>query len=1193
MQGFSLSDSYNFDDWQFYQMDALRHQFIDVLARLVRGYGAQGALKSALRYARRWVAVDHLDERAHAQLMRLYIWTGQRSAALRQYEVCERILDEQLDISPKASTVELHRTIREGHPPPPPNASVAESEGRTEASKPRSLLPISTEDAEGEKSFVTVLVADVGASLRRSAGLEPDEDASLMRNFHRIIAEAVGRYGGRIERTLARSVLVLFGTHESDPEVAIRAAFAIRRQIRTLDLRVAVGIDTGEVYLDRSDSVDGRTFSSLGPALDVATDLVAQAGPGQILIGETAYRLTRGAFAFTTLEVAFDDAGEELTAYQVNRLLARPRKARGIEGMHARLVGRDGELNKLRGTLTRALNGDGQIVSLIGDAGVGKSRLVAELRESAAITVGQQRTPIWLEGRCLDLGMPPSYAPFLDILGQYFSWAVWDDERGRCVRIEAVLQEMVHRGTLAQSRAGEIAERLCDLGCTAREDERRREERPQHMRELTFLTIRDFILALCRQQPVALVFEDLHWADDLSLDLIGFLLDRLAGLPLYLLCVYRPVRGHKSTHLGTVAARKCGERYTEIHLRELTGQQTKSLVSSLLTSESPPSSAIGFIDEFAQGNPFYIEELVRSFIDAEILYREDGVWSFRQDANGFALPESVQSVILSRLERLPAELRQVLQIASVIGRVFSRRLLHQVLDFPTALESLIWTLEDQELIYQERTVPQVEYSFRHVLTREAVYRNVLRSHKMALHGQVAMAMEKLYEESLDEVCEQLAYHYDRAGVFDKAVMYRLRAGRKAQQEHADEAAILHLTRGLELIDELPATADRDRRELDLLLALGVSLVFVKGNAAPEVSAVYARARAACDQSCPAPDRFQILMGLRRYTWMRGDLEAVEELGQQLLSIAREMGDKSALARAHLMQGEATHWRGAFGQAREHCAQCLAIRDPEQRLYDVQLYGTDTGTGCMILGAVNLWYLGYPDQALVAANEALVVSQQDPHPFDRSLLFYFASLLQQLRGEVQPALDYATAVVREARERGFALLESWSLVLSGWALVATGEREAGILQMQMGVGADSPSGDRSTRVHHLALVADGYARADEIDMGQQAVAEGLGLMAEQGERSWEAELYRLEGELLLPTGQEADAEAAFRRAIDVARRQGARSWELRAATSLGRLWQQQGRVREAADLVRGVYDWFTEGFDTADFKDAKALLSNLA
>jgi predicted ATPase len=425
------------------------------------------------------------------------------------------------------------------------------------------------------------------------------------------------------------------------------------------------------------------------------------------------------------------------------------------------------------------------------------------------------------------------------------------------------------------------------------------------------------------------------------------------------------------------------------------------------------------------------------------------------------------------------------------------------------------------------------------------------------------------------------------------VDYLLKAGEKAKRTYANEAAIAHLTRGLELLKTLPEAPESAQRELDLQVALGVPLIHARGHAAPEVEATYARARELSEQVVNTPQLFQVLLGLRRFYLWRGQLQTAHELGEQLLTLAQSAQDPSRLSRAHVMHAETLYFLGEFVQAREHCEQGTALYDPQQRRSHLFLYGNDTGVGCGLFQALALWHLGYPDQASKRADEMLTLARELSHPYTVVFALYFTAALHQLRWEVQAVQERVEALLRISAERGFALYLAWGTILRGWALAERRCGSEGIDQMCKGIADQRVIGVETPLPSSLAFLAEAYGKVGRITEGLSILSEALALVEKNEQRCWEAELYRLQGNLLMKGEEEAQAEACFHHALKVARRQKARSWELRAAMSLSRLWLKQGKKKRARRLLQETYDWFTEGFDTADLKEAKALLDALA
>ncbi|MAF10083.1 hypothetical protein CMK11_06485 [Candidatus Poribacteria bacterium] len=678
----------------------------------------------------------------------------------------------------------------------------------------------------GENRFVTVLFADMTSSVRTTHGLRADESAELVNTLLSAMVESLKRYDGRIDRFLGDGVLAVFGaphSHENDPERAIRAAVEIRDAAEELGLGVTAGINSGEVFFGEMGSAQHSELTVMGPVVNLAARLQGKAEAGHILVGEATHRHTRRMFRFEDLSVEIKGIDGAVTAHRVEEALPRPERVRGIEGLRAELIGRDREFSDLKETLAKAIRGDGQIVTVIGEAGVGKSRLTSELQQFALTPTEDRPAPLWLEGRCAELGVTASYWPFIDALHAYFAWHTADDDSVRATAIVDVLQGMVSDGSLTEEQMEEMGPLLGHLLAVEfgnEWDNRLKFADGQQIRHQTFNATRDFLVALSRHQPLVLVLDDLHWADSLSVDLISLLMESLADAPIFLLCVYRPEQEHRCWRIGSVAERKCPERYHTVALRELTPDESRSLVEALLTIEDLPEPLKEMILEKAHGNPFFVEEVVRSLIDSGVVYNDGNVWTAAAGIESVTVPETVQSIALSRVDRLEAELRHVLQSASVIGRVFRRRVLERVATQSSDIEQALWELEDHALIYQGRTVPEPEYVFRHALTQDAVYQTVVQRRRAEFHGTVAREMEGLYADEIDEYVEQLAYHYELSDEDEKAVGYLIRAEERASKNYLNDEAIGYFERALERLAGSPAAPQYRELRLAALSGLG-------------------------------------------------------------------------------------------------------------------------------------------------------------------------------------------------------------------------------------------------------------------------------------------------------------------------------------------------------------------------------------
>jgi DNA-binding SARP family transcriptional activator/class 3 adenylate cyclase len=613
LAGFTLPDTPAFDEWQFFQAEGLRSECGRALGRLSCYCVAQGEPAAALPYARHSVMLDPLNQVAHATLMQVYARIGQRAMALRQYQEYADILDGELGVQPDAEMIALCEDIRRGR--------VAL------ASKPPLFIPsLSSLQAFGHKEDeirpVTVLCAGLGSAADVYG--EVDCLAEAVDALGEIVHRVASRYGGGVERQIRDRVQVLFGiprVYEDDPLRAVQAAIEIRDEAQQQGLDVAVGLGTGQAYWKRSSpTTHPGDDAVMGPIVHLAARLQDCACAGQVLASETTWHHTRRAFDFSTMTVDPGGQAESITAYRVNRPFPHPEKARGIEGFSAAMVGRDRELNELNTALGNVIGGRGQIVSVMSEAGLGKSRLVAELRRGAMADGSTAARLLWLEGRCFEWRSATGYWPFVDILQCYLRFFA-GNEGSLEQSLTAALDAMAEHDHIPKGRLAGVAALVGRVLSLHFEDDRDRHldhVDPEQVRYRTILALRDFFLALARQHLLVLVFEDLQWIDDLSFDVISLLLDALGSVPFLLLCVHRS-QGHAGRRLSNLVLHTCPDRYAEIRLRALTPGESRRLIESLLSTSHLPPNVEEMVLDRAQGNPFLLEEALRTLLERGII----------------------------------------------------------------------------------------------------------------------------------------------------------------------------------------------------------------------------------------------------------------------------------------------------------------------------------------------------------------------------------------------------------------------------------------------------------------------------------------------------------------------------------------------------------------------------------------------
>jgi predicted ATPase len=989
--------------------------------------------------------------------------------------------------------------------------------------------------------------------------------------------DAVHRYEGTITQFRGDGVMALFGApiaHEDAARRAVAAALEMQESLdeyaaevkkrHSIECRFRVGLNTGPVVVGKiSDDLD-MDYTALGDTVNLAARMEELADPGAVYISESTYRAVRDYFECEPLgALTVKGKSEPVVAYRALRETAvRSRFEAAAERGLTPFVGRDQELAVLRGYLEQAKRGQGQVVFVSGEAGIGKSRLLLEFRRSIL-----EEGVTWLEGHCISYGKNIPYLPVIDILKRGFRVQEGDNDAAIIGKVDAGAaewEEEARRGVpylkyLLNVDPGDATVTVMD---------------PLQRRAGIFDGLRAMLVQESRRRPLVVAVEDLHWIDEKSEETLAALVDVIASAPVLFILTYRPGYTHS-----------LGERtyYSRVALGHLAPEESVVMAERVLQTATLPQQLQQLITSKAEGNPFYIEEVTKSLVESGVVRKSNGSYSLERPVEQIRIPDTIQEVILSRIDRMETEAKQAIQLASVIGREFTVRLLERISDVEAKLDDLLAELKSLELIYEKAYFPELSYMFKHALTHDVAYSTLLLERRKAL-----------YADRLPEQYETLAHHYYEGQEREKALEYLGKAGKKAAAAYANQDAIGYLNKGLELLKTLPDSPERAQQELDLQVALGPVLRAVKGYAAPEVERAYDRARELCRQVGESVQLFPVLWGLWAFHIMRGKLQTARELAEQMQRLAQRQDDPSPLMQAHRLLGASLFWVGEFAPARTHFEQGFAYYDREQHSSDVVLYGLDSGVTLLSYAAFTMWPLGYPDQALDKNRQALTLARELSHPYSLAFALLWAAITHQFRREGQAAQESAEEALTLSTEQELPQWVGLATTLSGWALAGQGQAEEGIAQIHQGLTAWRATGAELARPWYLALLAEAHANAGQAEEGLSVVAEALAAVDKTGERWWKAELYRLKGELLLMQGgAEAEVEACFRQALEISRGQQAKSLELRAVMSLSRLWQQQGKKSEARQMLQEIYGWFSEGFDTPDLRDAKALLEELA
>jgi predicted ATPase len=946
-----------------------------------------------------------------------------------------------------------------------------------------------------------------------------------------------------------------------------------------VQLDVRLGIHTGLVVVGEVGGSGRQEQLALGETPNVAARLQGMAAPNMVVISAATFQLLSGFFACQSLgPQQLKGVAQPIEVYQVRyERMARSRlEAAGRSGLTP-LVGREHEVGLLLERWAQAKDGLGQVVLLSGEAGIGKSRLVQVLTEHVAAEAQAWLTPC----QCSPYHQNTALYPMIELLERV---VLRFDREESPEQKRRKLEGFVVQHGLPLAETVPLFAALLSLPLPA--DYAPLTMSPEQQKQQTLHALLTILLRIAAQQPVLFVMEDLHWVDPSTLELLSLLVDQAPTARILALFTFRPDFSPPWTGRSHL---------TQVTLPRLQRRQAAEMTGRVAHGKALPSEVVEQVVTKTDGVPLFVEELTKMVLESELLQEGKDRYELSGPLPPLAIPTTLHDSLMARLDRLAA-VKGLAQLGATLGREFAYDLLQAVSPWDEAtLQRGLQQLVAAEFLYQRGLPPQATYRFKHALIQEAAYQSLLRSTRQQYHQRIAQVLAAQFPETAETQPELLAHHYTAAGLIEWAIPYWQRAGQRALERSANLEAIGHLTTGLDVLKTLPDTPERTQQELTLYTALGVPLRATKGLAAPEVGQVYARARELCQQVEETPQLVPVLRGLWEFYELQGELQTARELGEQLLTLAQHVRAVELLLVAHHVLGDTLIWLGEFADARAHLEQGLALYHPQQHRSHAFLYGYDSGVHGLSFGAWALWYLGYPDQALRRIHDALTLAQELSHPFSLAFALAFAAWLHQLRREGPAAQERAAAVIALATDQGFPFWEAWGTILRGWALAEQGESAEEMAQIRQGIAAWRATGAELQRPYFLALLAEAYGKAGQTDEGLSVLADALTAVHNTGERQHEAELYRLRGELRLKQDvpAEPEAERCLRQAVDVARQQQAKSLKLRAAISLSRLWQQQDKRKEAHDLLAPIYGWFTEGFDTADLQEAKALLETLA
>ncbi len=1052
------------------------------------------------------------------------------------------------------------------------------------------ITPSLSDGERAERRQLTIMFCDLVGSTALASQLDPEDLQTAIRRFLDTCSQAISRFNGYIAKYMGDGLLVYFGyphAYEHDAERAVHAGLAVLDLVKALpreypaqqglEIGARIGIATGHVIVGEVIGQESATERSVfGETPNLAARLQALAAPNQLVVDSTTKRLVGSEFEFAD-RGAIPLKGFKTPVHVWQVLSVKPSASRFESYRSGRLgnfIGREHETALLLGRWHEATCGEGQVVILCGEAGIGKSRMIRSLRDRLA---GECYRAIQFQ--CSPYHTSTVLYPVITYLRQAAGLSSDDTPTVQLQKLDALA---VNSGIDDQTTVSLLADLL-----SIRADDRRSPPNvsSEKRKEMTLEALVRQLQRLAGLRPTLFIVEDAHWLDPTTMDLLTRIIDRIQPMRVLVIITFRP--DFKPVWVDY-------SHVTFLTLSRLPRRHSVELLESMTGGKALPLEVEQAILVKTDGVPLYIEELTKNLLESGLLTEEKDSFTLKAPLRDLSIPDSLQALLMERIDRLgPA--KDIVQMGASIGREFSYELLREAVDITEGeLKNALHLLKASGLIFQEGDIPAVRYLFKHALIQDAAYSTLPKKSRRVLHARIAKTLENRFAERVKTEPELLAYHYEQAGVVNSAVHYWHLAALRDATRSADAEALSHFNRTLQLLETLPQSPERNALELDLLIARGASLLALRGYASDEIERNYLRAQNLSQENPSSERYFFSIWGLWVFHLVRGPLAKACTLAESLLSWARHQHNPDLLIRAHESVGSTYSFLGRFVEAKTHLREAKSLYDPDRHRSQVLPYTQDPGITARMMLARTSWILGEVEEVETLVTEAIAMARELEHPYTLAFTLATASWICSTLRDTHRTLSLTEEAITLSTKYSFEVPLAWAMSFQGWALAEQGN-ERGLERLVEGLSAAQRANASLNNTHTLAVLAESHLRNQHVAEGLAAIQQAQELAVIQGELCWQAELLRLKGELLLAQSSQSisAAEQCFSQAVQIAHDQQARMLELRAATSLARLLRKLNKPDMAKGILHVARARFSEQGPNPDVIEAQTILDQLS